>query len=97
MASGMRNFGAYYERNVTAIRQWVCIAMKRLKALYELAHETDYDPDSDSEDESERSAGESDSNSQFEEAELPLSYFVVRTIPHHILSDQAAFNQFLKL
>ena len=73
------------------------IAMKRLKALYRIAHETDYDPDSDSEDESEISAGESDSNSQFEETELPLSYLVVRTIPHYILSDQAAFNQFLTL
>ena len=73
------------------------IAMKRLKALYKIAKETDYDPDSDSEDESELSAKESDSDTEFEETDVPISYFIVRTIPHHILSDQVAFNQFLKL
>ena len=72
------------------------IAMKRLKALYELADETDYDPDSDSEDESEPSAEESDSNTGFEEADIPISYFIVRTIPHHILADPVAFSQFLE-
>ena len=72
------------------------IAMKRLKALYKLAEETDYDPDSESEDESEPCAEESDNNTEFEEDDVPISYFIVRTIPYHILSDPVAFNQFLK-
>ena len=72
------------------------IAMKRLKALYKIAQETDYDPDSDNEDESELSAKESDSHTEFEETDLPISYFIVRTIPHHILAELVVFNQFLE-
>ena len=72
------------------------IAMKRLKTLYKIAQETDYDPDSDSEDDSELSAEESHSDPEFEETDLPISYFIVRTILHHILSNPVAFNQFLE-
>ena len=63
------------------------IAMRRLKALFELAEEADYDPDSDSEDGSELSDQESDSNTGFEEADIPISYIIVKTIPPQILSD----------
>ena len=66
-------------------------ATKRLKALYEIAKETDYDPDPDSEDEYD----ESDCDSQFTEFGSPFAYIVVNTMPHHILSDPAAFKEFL--
>jgi hypothetical protein len=71
-------------------------AIKRLKVLYELADGTDYDPDSDSEDESEISAEESDCGNQLPETVLPITYFVVNTIPHHVLSNPVAFKRFLK-
>ena len=48
------------------------ITIKRLKALYELAQETDYDPDSEGEDYSELSAEESDSDTEFEEDDVPI-------------------------
>ena len=72
------------------------VAIKRLRDLYILANETNYDPDPDSEDESEFSAKESEYDTRFT-ATIPLSYFIVSTIPQHILSDPVAFNQFLKL
>ena len=72
------------------------VAIKRLRDLYILANETNYDPDPDSEDESKMSAEESECDTQFIET-IPLSYFIVSTIPQHILSDPVAFNRFLKL
>ena len=66
------------------------VAMMRLKALYRLGNETDYDPDPDSEDE----CDESDSDSGFVDSNF--SYIVVNTMPHHLLSNPVAFKQFLR-
>ena len=68
------------------------VVMRRLKALYKLANETDYNPDPDSVDEYD----ESDSNSEFAKSEANFNFIVVNTMPHHLLSNPVAFKQFLK-
>ena len=68
------------------------VVMRRLKALYKLRNESGYDPGPDSEEEYD----ESDSDSEFAKSGSNLTFIVVNTMPHHLLSNPVAFNQFLK-
>ena len=66
------------------------VVMRRLKAHYKWANETDYDPDPDSEDEYD----ESNSDSEFIKSGSNFKFIVVNTMPHHLLSNPVAFKQF---